>query len=93
MGKVYVGDVGTEIRLNTGISLAGATTLEVRARNPLAEEFVWTAEAFEGTSVRYFTQAGDLNQPGTWFLQARVVNPDGAWLGESSKVRIYPPFG
>ena len=91
MTKTYVGDVGTEIRLETEASLAGATTLEIAARKPDGTEATWTATA-DGTVVRYFTEAGDLDQSGQWLLQAVVVTASGAWRGETAKLKVYPEY-
>lgn len=91
MAKTYVGDVGTALELETGVSLAGATALAVSARKPDGTEVTWTASA-SGTIVRYVTQAGDLDVAGQWLLQAVVTNPSGTWRGETAKLKVYPKF-
>lgn len=92
MSKVYVGDTGTAIVLDVGQSLAGALAVSVEAQKPNGEAVSWTGAVFESTKVRFVTQAGSLDAPGVWRLQARVVLPSGTWLGEMAKLTVYKPF-
>lgn len=88
MSKVYVGDTGTLIELDTGVSLAGATVLEIKARKPDGTVATWPATA-SATKLQYTTLADTLDQAGTWKLQASVTLPSGKWLGETAFVRVY----
>ena len=89
--KTYIGDVGTVIELDTGVSLAGASALSIEAAKPDGTTVSWTATA-TGTSVRYTTQAGDLDVSGAWVLQAKATIGSGTWRGESVQLRVYPHF-
>lgn len=91
VGKAYLGDVGTPIELETGASLVGATGLAIVVMRPDSTSVTWTATA-TGTSVRYVTQANDLNQAGQWTMQARVTNGAGIWFGDSTTITVYEPF-
>ncbi len=91
MTKTYVGDVNTEIRLDTEVSLASATALKISARKPDGTEVLWTGSA-DGTVVRYYTLADDLDVAGQWLLQAVVTTAAGEGRGETAKLKVYPKF-
>ena len=91
--KVYVGNVGTNIDLDTEVDITSSTSLKILALKPDGTtEVSWTASR-DGTSVvRYTTQAGDLDVEGTWRLQAEVTTASGKWLGNTVTLRVYPEF-
>lgn len=91
-GKVYVGDVGTEIILDCMTDISGATTTEIVAQKPNGSRVTWPAQIVESTKLKYVTIQGDLSHPGLWKLQARVVLPDWSGRGETFEVRIYNLF-
>ncbi len=91
MSKVYVGDTGTLIELDTGVILAGATVLEIKARKPDGTVATWTASA-AATKLQFTTLANTLDQAGTWRLQASVTLPSGKWLGEMAVMRVYAEY-
>lgn len=92
MRKVYTSDFGTVVDLDVGEDISDATTLQIKAKKPSGATTTWTA-TLEGTStVRYVLESGDLDQDGIWLLQARVVSPDGTWLGETVRMRVYDPY-
>ena len=87
-----MGDTGTELVLDTGQSLAGATAVTVEARKPDGSAVSWTGAVFESTKVRFVSLAGSFDQSGDWRLQAKVVLPSGTWLGESAALKVYKVF-
>jgi len=92
MGKVYVGDVGTEIVLDCGSDISDATVMEIEVSKPSGATETWTA-ALEGTNyLKYVVQAGDLDEAGTWKLQASIVTPAWTGLGETAKLKVYEAF-
>lgn len=90
--KPYVGDVGTEIKLDTFVILSTATAQSIEAQRPDGTLVSWAATVVETTKVRYVTDANSFNKPGDWKLQARVVLPGGTWRGETVQVKVYAPF-
>jgi len=92
MTKIYVGDTGTELLLDTGQSLAGATTVSIKARKPDGVSVNWVGTVFETTKVRFLTLADSFDQAGLWSLQAKVIMPSGVWLGETVNVTVYKAF-
>lgn len=93
MGKTYVGDTSVRIELETNADLSGAATVSIVALKPDGEtEVEWTA-AIDGSLVVYVPTTGDLDVEGTWRLQAKVVDGSGgSALGETAKLKVYPPF-
>jgi hypothetical protein len=93
MTKVYVGDIGTALVLDTGQSLAGASSVSIEARKPNGStEVSWTAAVVETTKVQHISLVGTFDMPGEWKLQARVVLASGTWLGETVGLTVYRPF-
>lgn len=92
MGKVYVGDEKTEVLLDCEEDISSATSLQILAKKPSGAIVTWNA-TLEGISVlKYITQAGDLDQAGTWKLQAKVVMPSWSGRGETLEVRVHEAF-
>jgi len=87
--KYYVGDIGTEIRLlvvdeESGIDdISDATVHKLLVRKPDGSEVEWEAD-IEGTQyLTYTVQDGDLDQPGTYRVQAYLELPSG-WSGKGT---------
>lgn len=91
MGKVYVGDVGTDIILDTGVALAGYTTLQIKYKKPSGNKGYWTATITDSTKAKYTVQAGDLDESGTWTFQVYAVLTDWTGHGEEATAVIYDP--
>lgn len=91
MSKVYVGDTGTLIELDTGVSLAGATITEIKVKKPDGTIVTWPATV-SGTSLRYTTTDTSLDISGVWLLQAHVVLPSGEWSGETARMMVHSLF-
>ena len=91
--KIYVGNIGTVIDLDTEVDISTATSAKISVLKPDDTEVEW-AGTIEGTTVvRYTTNANDLDQEGVWRLQALVTTPSGTWLGNTVTMAVYPEFG
>jgi hypothetical protein len=89
LDKVYAGDVGTKIRLDSGSNISAATTLKIKYKKPDGSTGEWTA-VLEGTTQAYYiTQVNDLDQRGKWELQLFVVLPTWTGHGETCELQIY----
>lgn len=86
MKTLFIGDTGTEIVLDCGIDVSSATARKIIARKPSGTRVEWTAAAEGSTSIKYVTQADDLNVAGEWALQAHIEMPD--WIGSGDVVRL-----
>jgi hypothetical protein len=92
MTKVYVGDTGTALVLDTGQSLAGASSVTIEARTPTGAVVTLTGAVVESTKIRFISLANTFDRPGEWRLQAKAVLPSGTWLGETVSLTVYSPF-
>lgn len=92
MTTVFVGDVGTEIILDCGVSITSSTVRKIIARTPNGTIKQWTS-SLEGTnSIKYTIVDGDLDRPGEWQLSAYVEMPGWKGSGEITKLTVKPPL-
>lgn len=81
--NIYAGDHGWlgKVRLaqdDQALDISAYTTLQFILRTPAGETVTKGAEfATDGTDglLQYLVQPGDIVQPGTWLLQARIGKP------------------
>ncbi len=95
--SLQVGEIGFELVLETGRDLTDALTVAVLARKSNQVSLVWAASivapATEGR-ISYTTLSGDVDVPGFWRFQARIVTTGGATLfGEAVQLRVKPIHG
>lgn len=83
----YVGDSYTQISLDTGISLTGATVTRILYKKPNGIKGFWTATV-SGTSLQYQLQNGDIDQDGIWEIQAYVVIAGKSAYGNKSEINF-----
>ena len=101
MSKIYVGDVGTVIRLDTdpsgdaGIDLSSADTLKILVKKPDGTLDEWEATQYSDTTqIQYITEEGDLDIKGTYKFQAYIAwdNPASEHRGETASIKVYEAF-
>ncbi len=93
MTKIYKGDVGVEIRLDTGQNLTGATAMKINVQKPDGTKTEWAALQYNSTTLYYVTIPGDLAASGDYVFQSYVEWGEGSkHTGESVKLKIYEPF-
>jgi hypothetical protein len=93
-GKVYVGDIGTQIVLDCGQDISAATARSIEIKKPNGRTVSWPATA-SGTNAITCTTGGSnlLDVSGAWQLQAKVTLPSGTWRGETVALNVYASFG
>ena len=89
VGKVYVGDTGTEIVLDCGTDVSTASARAVRVRKPDGSTQTWPATAEGATAITAVAAAGAFDQRGVWRLQAEVTTTAGKWLGQTVRLPVY----
>lgn len=99
INEIHRYDIGTafdvQIRDETdvAVNLSGATTLYYFLQKPTDPEILTKSVNFltDGSDgrVRYVTQVGDLDQPGTWRLQAYIVLPSGKWYSDVTMFKVF----
>lgn len=88
MSKIYKDDVGTIILVDCGINITTATVRELKVKKPDGTYATW-AGVQEGTNqIKYVLQAGDVNQDGTYVIQAKVTMPSWSGSGEETILRV-----
>lgn len=90
MSKVFKGDLGTKLVVDTDVDISLATVLKIYYIKPDGTKGSWTG-TLEGTdSISYTTTSvSDLGQVGLWILQAYVEMSGGKWYGEAVALNIY----
>ena len=67
--KIYKGDIGTEILLDTGTNILAASTHDIKYEKPDNTVGTWTATIKDTTKVSYIIQSDDLDQIGEYEVQ------------------------
>ena len=92
-GKIYKGDYGVVIRVDTKIDLTSSTGHTLKVYKPDGREVSWacTIESpATGGILTYTTASGDLDVSGTYKLYAEVLYfPSGKFIGEVATFRVY----
>jgi len=85
MSKMYVGDVGTILRVDTKVDLTAFTTHNLTVKKPdgTVAEWVGNISTTGNTLIDYVTQAGDLDQEGIYMAHAKGVTAGWSGLGDS----------
>lgn len=95
MGKIYVGDIGTEILAAPGLDITGATVSLAVLKPGATTEVTWTATVYtDGDGVQHVrrtTAVGDLDVAGPYRLQPVIALADGTWAGrgETDEFRVF----
>ena len=93
MGKIFEGQIGARIELETFDDLSGATLTEINYKKPGGAKGIWPATV-DGTKLFFVTTvATDLDKRGLYQLQAHASGPGFDALGETAEVQVYPPWG
>lgn len=92
MAKVYVGDVGTVITLDTGVDISAATVREIKVSLPNGRSATWSAALSGTTAISFTTIANTLQLAGTYKLQAYVETPTWSGRGETVTLEVYAAF-
>jgi len=97
-GQIHVGDIGTSFEVtlldenNVAVDVSSAITKELIFMSPLTKRMDKTA-AFVSTGVdgkiKYVTVASDLDEPGPWKLQAKIVLVTGTWYSNIHSFTVY----
>lgn len=90
--KHYIGEVGTDIILETGKALAGATLLNIKYQKPDGTTGSWTGTIDTATKVKYTLSSGDIDQAGVWTFQAYVEVAGGKWYGQTARLTFSALF-
>lgn len=90
--KMYVGDIGTVITLDTNETISSATTTNIEVRKGDGTITTWTGSLSGTDSVTYTTVDGDFSCSGIYKVQAYVVMSGWSGLGETAEFQVYAAF-
>jgi|LGVE01.1.fsa_nt_gb hypothetical protein len=90
--KIYVGDIGTVIVLDTNEDISSATTTDIKVKKGDGTTATWTGLLFGSDSVTYTIVDGDLSCPGTYKVQTYIVMTSWSGLGETAEFHVYDEF-
>lgn len=82
--KHYIGEIGTEILVDTGVDITGATDTKIQCKKPDGTIVAWTATISGTTKLKYTIISGDFNQSGTYTLQASLILTGWTGRGETA---------
>jgi len=91
MGKIYAGDIGTEIRVDIQEDLTEAVLTRLKVRKPDGTEAEWEPSVTENEDgllsvLRYITVLGDIPIRGVYKIQPYVEF--NVWKGSGESVRL-----
>lgn len=96
MGKMYKGDVGTLLLVNTGMDLTNATLCGIKVKKPDGSSELWVGSpygrAVDGI-IMYVVREGDLDQSGIYCANAYVETDIGKWTGDTFKFLVADSCG
>lgn len=72
MSDQYFTGTRIEIRIDPVLDVTDADSVSISYRKPNGTTGEWIGEMF-GDEIKYITQVTDVDQPGTWQLQACAV--------------------
>lgn len=93
-GKIYKDDVGVIIRVETELDLTSAATYTLEVWKPNGVKVSWAPTVVSPATagiLTYTTGSTDLNQEGTYKLQAKVTftSPSKLYRGETATFKVY----
>lgn len=89
MSNVYVGQGYLTLSLDTSIDLSGAANPRVYYTKPDGTKGYWSA-SISGQNIEYTFTNADLDQEGTWYVQAYcTIGGLVAW-GGTTKITVRP---
>lgn len=98
--EIHLGDIGTAFRITlkdddvpVDVSSAvavGAKTITFKKKSGVVveKEAVFFTDGTDGI-IQYLTIAEDLDELGTWEIQAQVTLTSGQWRSNTDKFRVY----
>lgn len=92
MTRHYIGEIGTEIIVDIGVDITGATPTKLKVKKPDGTEVEWTATVYNSNYLKYTSLIGDFNISGTYSLQASLTLSGWTGLGDVATFEIYDPF-
>jgi len=96
-GKVYRGDIGTALKLYTGVDLTGASALQIFVKKPSGAEEIWYAgvDSEDPKTMVHICTGSNLDESGEYLVQAFARFRGGtgwAGRGQTASFFVYEPW-
>jgi hypothetical protein len=82
--KIYIGDIGTIIRIDMGEDISTASGLKLKVQKPNGTEVVWVPIIDASNYLSYTTVDKDIDQIGVFKITPQMVL--GEWSGSGDTV-------
>jgi hypothetical protein len=90
--KVYVGDIGTTLILDTNEGIADATVTDIKVKKGDGTIATWSGSLSGTELITYTIVDGDFSCPGIYKVQTHVTKPGWSGLGETAEFQVYAAF-
>lgn len=90
--KHYVGEVGTDVIVDCGCDITGATSTKLKVKKPDDTTVEWDATIYNSNYLKYTTEAADFDQAGLCKLQSSLTLSGWTGLGETVNFIIYEAY-
>ena len=87
--RIYVGDYGTEVILDTGSNVSTSTVRKIQYEKPDGTSGEWVASVYNENYIKYTTQQDDIDQAGKWKFRAYIEMPTWVGYGTVATKEIY----
>lgn len=92
VNRCYIGEIGTDIILNLGEDITGATGRTIEVKKPDNTTDSWAASIYNSNYLKYTIQSGDFDQAGVYIFQAALTLSGWTGLGDAVKLTVYSLF-
>lgn len=87
--KHYIGEIGTDIILDTTVDLTGASLVAIKVTKPDGTTATWSGTVDSTTKVKHTLASGDFSASGKYKMQAYVESGSNKWYGETVEIVVY----
>lgn len=84
---IHKGEFGFTIEMETGQVISGAASASILYQKPSGAKGSWPAQIV-GSKLVYRVQQGDINESGTWQLQAYIQSADFELYGDKVTINV-----
>lgn len=95
--EIHLGDIGTAFEITLKdceviVDISTASLKQIIFRKPdktvVTHDAIFKTDGTDGV-IQYLTILNDLDQTGTWYIQAKVTLPAGTWSSDTAKFKVY----
>jgi hypothetical protein len=92
MGKHYINEIGTDIIVDTGTDITGATDVSLKIKKPDDTTTEWDAAINDTNYLKHTTIVTDFDQAGVYYLQASLTVNGWIGLGETAEFMVHDEY-